>query len=287
MLNPFKLITAKSLDEALASAAQGYKVVCGGTDIFVMMHKGIQYPALVDISNLEELKKISFDEKEGLTIGAGVTHSEIEKNEYVKKYYPALADGCSKIGSVQVRNRGTIGGNICNASPAADSAGPLLLYDAVVQIASLNGGREVKIEDFFTGVKKTVLKEGEIVVSVKLAPVTAKEGSAYLKLMKRGAMEIGIMSSGIRIVCDEKGVCTDARVTLSAVAPTPIRVKAAEAALTGAAVTDESVLQAAALAYEAATPKTWRNSEEWSKDMVSAYVPRAAGMALKRMKGEC
>lgn len=286
MLKPFKLETAKSLDYALAYAAQGYKVLCGGTDIFVMMHKGIAYPSLVDISNLDELKTITFNKKEGLTIGAAVTHSDIEQNNYVKKYYPALIDGCSKIGSVQVRNRGTIGGNICNASPAADSAGPLLLYDAVVNIASQNGERQVKIEDFFKGVKQTVLKEGEIVVSVKLPPVTEHEGSAYLKLMKRGAMEIGIMSSGVRIICDETGKCVDARITLSAVAPTPIRVKAAEAALIGTSADDEAVLQAASIAYEAATPKTWRNSEEWSKDMVKVYVPRTAAIALKRMKGE-
>ena len=287
MLKPFKLITARNLEEALQSAVQGFKVVCGGTDVVVMMHKGVEYPALVDISELEGLKIISYDEKEGMTIGAGVTHSQIEHNEYVKKFYPALADGCCKIGSVQVRNKGTIGGNICNASPAADTAGPLLLYDAVVNIAGIQGNRQVPIEEFFTGVKKTVLNQGEIVLSVQLAPPQKTEGSAYLKLMKRGALEIGIMSAGVRFICDENGQCTDARVTLSAVAPTPIRVHMAESALIGGKISDEAILQAAETAYEAASPKTWRNSEQWSKDMVKVYIPRAAEIALNRMKGAC
>ncbi len=287
MLKPFKLITAGTLEEAISCAKLGCKILAGGTDIFVMMHKGVSYPALVDISHLKEFKEITFDESEGLVIGALATHSEIEENEYVKKYYPALADGCSKIGSVQVRNKGTIGGNICNASPAADSAGPLMLYDAQVKITGPQGSRTLPVEEFFTGVKTTVLKEGELVVSLHLPMVSEHEGSAYQKLMKRGAMEIGIMSAGIRFICDEQGKCTDARVTLSAVAPTPIRVRAAETALKGRAIDQEGILQAAQLAYEAANPKTWRNSEEWSKDMVCTYIPRAAEIAVKRLKGDC
>lgn len=287
MLKPFKLISVCNLEEAVSGAANGLKIFAGGTDILVMMHKGAEYSGLVDISRIEELKQITFDEKDGLKIGACVTHSEIISNEFVQKYYPALVDGCSKIGSVQVRNKGTIGGNICNASPAADSAGPLLLYDATVEIIGKDGRREVPAEEFFTGVKRTVLKQDELVVCIKLPRITEREGSAYLKLMKRGAMEIGIMSSGIRVICDENGICRDARVTLSAVAVTPIRVRSAEEALKGGKITDESILQAAEFAYETAQPKTWRNSEEWSKDMVKTYIPRTVDLAVERMKREC
>lgn len=287
MLKPFKLISVCNLEEAVSGAANGYKIYAGGTDILVMMHKGVEYPGLIDISAIEELKQIVFDETTGLKIGAGVTHSDIITNEYIKKYYPALVDACSKIGSVQVRNKGTIGGNICNASPAADSAGPLLLYDAMVEIIGKDGRREVPVEEFFTGVKTTVLKKDELVVCVRLPRTADTEGSAYLKLMKRGAMEIGIMSSGVRVICDENGICRDARVTLSAVAVTPIRVRSAEEALKGREITDESVIQAAEFAYEAAQPKTWRNSEEWSKDMVKTYIPRTADLAAKRMEGKC
>jgi len=287
VLKPFKLVTVDTVAEAISAVKAGYKIIAGGTDILVMMHKGVSYQGLVDISGLEEIQKITFDETKGLTIGAAVTHSELEENEYVQKYYPALADGCCKIGSKQVRNRGTIGGNICNASPAADSAGPLLLYDAVISITGPRGTRVVDVKDFFIGVKRTVLEEGEIVMSIQLPMPVKYTGSAYLKLMKRGALEIGIMSTGIKIVCNEAGICTDARISLSAVAPTPIRVEAAESALTGSAVTEESILQAAEIAYETAQPKTWRNSEEWSKDMVKVYIPRTAQIAIKRMKGEC
>jgi len=286
MLKPFKLITAHTLDEAISCAKQGYKVLAGGTDVLVMMHKGVSYPLMVDISLLDELKGIHFD-ADGLTIGAMVTHAEIEKNPDIRKHYPALIDGCCKIGSVQVRNKGTIGGNICNASPAADSAGPLLLYDAKVSIAGPEGFRTVRMDEFFTGVKQNILREGEIVVSIHLPSSQPNEGSAYLKLTKRGAMEIGIVSTGIRFICGDDGKCSDARLSLSAVAPTPIRAGAAEESLRGRAIDAASILQAAELAYEAASPKTWRNSEEWSKDMVRIYVDRAAGAAVKRLKGEC
>lgn len=285
MIKPFELAIAKTIDEAINYADDGYKILAGGTDILVMMHKGTEYPYLLDISEIQELKSISFDPEKGLLIGACATHADLENNPYVKEFFPALADGCSKIGSTQVRNRGTIGGNICNASPAADSAGPLMLYDAVVNVKGKNGTRTIPIEKFFTGVKKNVLSRDEIVVSISLPVNKGREGSAYLKLMKRGAMEIGIMSVGIRIICDEEGSCTDARLTLSAVAPTPIRVREAEAALIGERISDESIGRAAGYAYDSATPHTWRNSEEWSKDMVLTYVPRAAALAVKRMEG--
>jgi len=285
MFKPFSLVTAENLDVAISAAKQGATVLAGGSDIFVMMHKGVEYPALVDISNLKELQGIQYDENKGLTIGALVTHTELEKNEYINKYYPAISDACRKVASTQVRNKGTIGGNICNASPAADTAGPLLLYDAIVHVQGEEGGRDIAIEDFFTGVKQTSLKTGEIVINVTLRPVSKREGSAYLKLMKRGALEIGIVSTGIRFCIDDQGKCIDARVSLSAVAPTPIRAKAAEIALLGKELNQEAIIQAAELAYEMASPRTWRNSEEWSKDMVREYVKRTAELAITRMEG--
>ena len=287
MLKPFKLITAGTLEEAIASANQGCKILAGGTDVIVMMHKDVTYPNLIDISKLEELKGITFDKEKGLTIGAFVTHSEVEQNESIREFYPALVDGCSKVGSTQVRNKGTIGGNLANASPAADSAGPLLLYDAKVRIAGDKGERIVDLQDFFTGVKRTVLTQDEIIVSISLAPPAKNSSSAYLKLMKRGALEIGIMSTGIRFDCDGAGNCSNARITLSAVAPTPIRVPEAEAVLVGGPITKERILQAAEIAYQTAAPKTWRNSEEWSKDMVKTFLPQTAEIAQKRMKGRC
>lgn len=284
MLSKFDLITAKSLEEAVAAAADGYTVVAGGSDIFVMMHKGVEYDKIVDISGLDELRQIRVTD-DGLEIGALATHNEIAENPAVRQDYPALAEGCISVGSTQVRNRGTIGGNICNASPAADSAGPLLLYDAIVRIEGKDGKKEVPITEFFTGVKKTVLQPGDIVTSVFLPQTFAHECSAYKKLMKRGAMEIGIMSAGVRLMMDASGNCVDARVSLSAVAPTPIRAPKAEDALKGGPVTEASIAAAAEEAYEIATPHTWRNSEEWSKDMTREYVKMAAEAALSRMKG--
>lgn len=285
MLKPFNLVKAENLYMVISAAKQGAKILAGGSDIFVMMHKGIEYPSLVDITGLKELRGISTGPDQSLVIGALTTHTEIERNEAVNQYYPALADACRKVASVQVRNRGTIGGNICNASPAADTAGPLLLYDAVVHIEGEFGNRDVPIETFFTGVKQTVLKKDELVTAIILPKPNPREGSAYLKLMKRGALEIGIVSTGVRFVVDQQGCCTAARISLSAVAPTPIRARSAEVCLLGRKPDQEAIIQAAELAYGEASPKTWRNSEEWSKDMVREYVGRTAAIAVTRLEG--
>lgn len=286
MLKPFELHMPNTLDEAfdLMEAHKDAKVLAGGSDIFVLMHKGQKYPCLIDIKNIKEMQGLEYDASSGLKIGALSTIAEIENSDYTKKYYPALVDAASKMASIQVRTKGTIGGNICNASPAADTAGPLCLYDAVVEIISRTGTRKVAITDFFTGPKKTCLKPGELVARIYLPAPTPNSGSAYMKLMKRGAMEIGITSTGVKVACDSEGKCVFARISLSAVAPTPIRVPNAEEFLIGKKLTTENINAAAEMSCGAACPKTWRNSEEWSKDMVKVFVPKTMDLAISRMQ---
>jgi len=290
MLKPFTLHIPNTIAQCLDLLWQhdDAKVLAGGTDVFVQMHKGESYPILVDLKKIQKLRALSFSSSEGLCIGASVTHRELIRDENARKYYPALIDAISKLGSVQVRNRGTVAGNICNASPAADTAVPLLLYDAVVHVMSKeNAERDVAIADFFTGPKQTCLHKSEIVTQIRLAPPSIGSGSGYVKLMKRGAMEIGIMGAGVKIATDAAGKCTFARVALSAVNPTPVRVKEAEDFITGKELTAENIAGVTRLAYEKAAPKTWRNSEEWSKDMVRIYIPQAMQIARYRMgKGE-
>jgi len=286
MLKPFELYMPDTLDEAfgLMEKHKDAMVVAGGSDVFVLMHKGEEHPCLIDIKNIKELQGFECSPSLGMKIGALTKISEIERSAFVQEYYPALVDAVSKMACLQVRNRGTIGGNICTASPAADSAGPLYIYDATVEIVSKSGARKVAITDFFTGPKQTCLKPGELVAQIILPAPTQNSGSAYQKLMKRGSMEIGIMSAGVKIACDKEGKCVLARISLSAVNPTPIRATVAEEYLVGRELNAETINHAGELAYGIACPRTWRNCEEWSKDMVMVFVPQALDHAIKRMQ---
>jgi CO/xanthine dehydrogenase FAD-binding subunit len=286
MLKPFDLFMPDTLKEAfdLMEKHKDAKVVAGGSDVFVLMHKGEEHPCMIDIKNIKELQGFACSASLGMKIGALTKLCELERSDFVQKYYPALADAASKMASIQVRNKGTVGGNICNASPAADTAGPLYIYDATVEIVSRSGPRIVAITDFFTGPKKTCLKPGELVAQITLPAPTPNSGSAYQKLMKRGAMEIGIMSTGVKVAVDKDGICVLARISLSAVNPTPIRATVAEEYLVGKKLTAETIGHAAELAYGIACPLTWRNCEEWSKDMVLVFVPQALDHAIKRMQ---
>jgi CO/xanthine dehydrogenase FAD-binding subunit len=284
MLKPFALLqpdTIKQCAEVLWQHEDA-KVLAGGTDIFVEMHTGKAFPVLVDIKGIHKLHAICFDEEKGLEIGALATMGELLEDSNVQRYYPALVDAMESIGSVQVRNKATVAGNICNASPAADTAVPLILYDASLKLASHDGERVVSITDFFTGPKKTCLKRGEFVISITLSPPAGNGGSGYVKLRKRGAMEIGIMSAGIRFITDGTGKCVFARVGMAAVNPTPLRVKSAVDFIVGRELSGENLKELVNLAYEAAEPRTWRNSEEWSKDMVKVFMPEAIKKAFER-----
>lgn len=288
MLNKFELITPTTLDEAISllEGRDAYKFVAGGTDVFVDMHAGNEQSVLVDLKMLTELKGIEKQADGSVKLGALVTLGEILKNKMLGKEYPALLDSCAKIGSVQVRNRGTIGGNICNASPAGDSSGALLVLGALVNIKGSKGERQVPIDKFFTGVKKTVLKQDEIVTSIVLPPVAKGSSSAYTKLMTRKAMEIAILGAGVNLTVDEKGICTDAKFSFVSVAPTPIRVYEAEKFLIGKELSEQNIEAVKQIAYKAAKPKTWRNNEEYVKDMAPVFVEKSINTAMMRIKGE-
>lgn len=287
MLNAFELLTPASLDEAISLYSKyDCTILAGGTDLLVEMHAGKEIPCLMDIKQIEELKGICWSVTEGLSIGALVTFAELERNDAVKTCYPALIDSISKTASTQIRMRGTIAGNICTASPAGDSAAPLLAYDAVVSIKGPNGVRTVPIAEFFEGYKKTVLSKGEILTRIVLPAPDFRNGSAAIKFTRRKAMDIGIIGCAAGITLDQNGVCTKARIAMLSVAPTPIRIFSAEDYLTGKALTDETIEKAGELAYETAQPKTWRSSEEYSRDMVKVVVPQALRIAAERIGKE-
>ena len=165
MLPEFDLLIPESLEEAisiLAEKGDECKIVAGGTDVYVDMHGSFESkPVLVDIKKLDELKVFDYYPGDRLEIGALTTHHFLDRSPVIRDYFAALQEGASQVGSVQIRHRGTIGGNMCNAVPSADTLGPLLVLDAVAVIAGPDGRREVPAEEFFLGPKKTVLKTGE------------------------------------------------------------------------------------------------------------------------------
>lgn len=287
MLNAFELLSPKSLDEAISLYSKyDCTILAGGTDIFVEMHAGKEIPCLMDIKQINELKGIRWSVTEGLHIGALTTFAELLRNEAVKTYYPALIDSISKTASTQIRARGTIAGNICTASPAGDSSAPLLIYDAVITLQGPEGAREVPVSEFFAGYKATVLKKGEILTQIVLPAPAFMTGSASVKFTRRKAMDIGIVGSAALVTCNKDGICTKARIAMLSVAPTPIRVYKAEDYLIGKVLTNEVMEKAGELAYEIAKPKTWRSSEEYSRDMVKVVVPQAIQIASERIGKE-
>jgi CO/xanthine dehydrogenase FAD-binding subunit len=290
MLNSFELLTPKTLDEAIKMLVEhdDCKVLAGGTDVFVEMHAGKEYPCLMDIKQIEELKGISWSEQDGLCIGALTTFSEIERSEAVQKNYPALIDSAKKTGSVQVRMRATLAGNIVTASPSACNLAVSLAYNAVLRLKGPNGIREIPIAEFFTGVKTCCLYKGELLTHILMQAPQKNTGSAYVKLTRRKAMDIALIGIASRIVCDEQGICTLARIALTGSATTPIRAYEAEASMVGKVLSEEAIENAAKLAYKIAKPrKGWRRNEEYSKDMVLVMVPRSIAVACERMnKGE-
>jgi CO/xanthine dehydrogenase FAD-binding subunit len=288
MLAPFDLLIPETLDEALrilSEKGQECKVYAGGTDVFVDMHsKYEQHPYLMDIKRISELKEFEYIPGQGISIGALTTHHFLDRSPVIRRYFPALYEGASQVGSVQIRHRGTIGGNICNAVPSGDTLGPLLALDAKAVISGMNGLREIPLEDFFLGPKKTVLNSGELLVKIVL-PDPGKTSSAYIKFTRRGAMDLALLGASASIGLDENGVCSFARISLTTCAPVPMRAKQAEARLIGQRLTDELISEAGIDAAQEARPRSsWRCTEEYRREVLKEIVPRVIHTAMERAK---
>ena len=219
----------------------------------------------------------------GLVIGAGVPAAEIFENESLKSLWPGVAEATDLIGSTQVQGRATWSGNLCNASPAADSVPALIACGAVAVIAGPNGEREVAVESFTTGPGQTVLERGELVVEFKLAAPAAHSADAYLRLIPRTEMDIAVVGAGVQVSLDDAGVVQSARVSLGAVAPTALLVEEAAAALVGSRLEDAALDAAGAAASAAANPiADKRGTVEYRKKIAGVLTKRAAKIAYER-----
>ncbi len=271
----------KALDAAKGKA----KVLAGGTDLLVQLRAGrVNAQTVIDIKQIPELRKIKKD-KGGFRVGAAVSGAELGENEDFRATWPGVLEGFELIGSTQIQGRASLGGNLCNGSPAADSVPGMIAAAATVTIAGPKGTRDAKVEDIITAPGKTSLKTGEFVVSINLPKRAKRSGDAYLRFIPRTEMDIAVVGAAVNLTIDAKGVCTDARVSLGAVAPRPLLVKAAAKALIGTKVDDAALDALAAAASAACDPiDDKRGTIEFRTKVAGVLARRAALIALERAR---
>ena len=271
---------------ALLAAADGEtKVLAGGTDLLVQLRSGLVEPDLVvDAKRIPELKSITAEDG-GFRIGAAVPGAELGEHEAVKKAWPGVVEAMELIGSTQIQGRASLGGNLCNASPAADAVPALFVAGARVAIAGAEGSREVAVEEIATGPGTNSLKKGEMVVSIVLPKPPPRSGDAYLRFIPRTEMDIAVVGVGVSLVLDEGGTCTAARVALGAVAEVPLLVAEAADALIGTAVDEPALERLAAAASKACRPiDDKRGTKEFRIRVAGVLARRAAAIALDRAR---
>lgn len=263
---------------------EGAKYIAGGTDVMVKIKEGKISPQyLISLRHLQGLDHIIYENGE-LRIGAMVTHRILEVSPIIRKEFPILTDAVENIGSVQIRNVATIGGNIVNAVPSADGAVPLITLGAEVRVIGPKGERIMALEDFFIGPGQTSLKSGEILVEFRIPKLLSHTGGAYWKHTRRAAMELPILGVGVLIsLDDDMKTYTEARIGLGVVAPTPMRAKNAEAILKGNKMNDEILKKGGeAAAQECKARDSIRGKAWYRRDMVELFVQRMAILAMER-----
>jgi len=258
------------------------KIIAGGTDLVIGLRNGHHTPNLiVDITKIEELRKI--EERNGtISIGAAVTHSEVSSSPLIKKYAKVLSDAASEIGSPEIRNLGTIGGNIINASPAGDAIPPLMVLRAVGRVISKKGEREAPLSQLFKGPYETNLKPHELLVQVTFQKLSPDTKSSFLRLARRGAMAIARMSVAI-VLRLEKSRIEEIRIAVGSVTPTPQRFSEVETFLKGKAPDGEILQKASLMVSERMIRQSGiRPSTSYKRPVVEALFVRAMREALER-----
>ena len=256
-MRPFAYYAPGSLSEALAvlgEQGQGGRLLAGGTDLLVQIKERDLAPRyVVSLRNLSELEAIEEAPDGGLTFGARVSMRRIELDPRVQQRYTALSEAAGMVGSIQVRNLATIGGNLCNAAPSADTAPALMVLDAEANIVGPDGSRTVPVETFFQGPGRTVLRPGEIVISVQCPAPAANSGSTYLRHTPRAELDIAVVGVAARVTLAGDGIA-DARIALASVAPVPVRAPSVEEALRGREPSAKTLAEAAALVSRHISP---------------------------------
>lgn len=284
-MKKFDYLKPQSLEEVLSLLSQfgtKAKLIGGGTDAIVMHRQNKISPDL--FISLRGVPGLDHIEGNGLLkIGAMVTHRAIEQSPLIRERFPLLSEASSLLGSVQIRNVATIGGNICTASPSAETAPPLLVYEAEVHLISQGGERKISLESFFLGPGETALGQKEVLKEILLPSPPPHSRGAYLKLGRRKAMDLAVVNVAVLLTLNPKtGICERARIALGAVAPTPIRVREAEKIIEGNQLNDELIHKAGEQAKYGCSPiSDIRASSEYRREMVGVLVEKAIRQSLK------
>lgn len=288
-MKSFEYFTPRSLEEAIGlldKYGKKAKVLAGGTDLIVQMKAGIVCPSyIIDLKYVSELNRLEADRSDNLHIGAAVPLSKIVASELVKEKFTLLHQACSLIGSDQIRNRATLGGNICNAAPSADSAPPLLCLEAKAIVYDSKGSHPIALENFFLGPGKTTLQSGQVLVEIQVPPLLGRFSGCYLRLTTREEMDIALVGvASLLTVTEKSDICRNIKIALGAVSPTPIMVTEVEATLKGKQITTKAIELAAEMAAGCCVPiSDMRASAEYRREMVKVLTRRtliSAGAAL-------
>ncbi|MCK4369134.1 MAG: xanthine dehydrogenase family protein subunit M [Dehalococcoidales bacterium] len=289
MIRDFEYFAPKTLKEALTlldKYQDEAKVIAGGQSLLILMRQGLVAPKyLIDIKGISELNYIKSDAKEGLKIGALTTHRTVEKSPMMRNGFSVLAEIERNVASIQTRNWGTVGGELCHGDPAEDPAPALITLNATLKMASLKGERTMAVEDFTLDYFETALKPGELLTEIQVPVVPPHTGTAYTKftVIENDLPTVGAAVSIILGSGDD--ICQDVRVALSASAPIPMRAKQAEAVLRGKKITDALLKEAGEVASTEAEPLSdIYASEEYRRELIKVLVKRMGKEALARAK---
>lgn len=282
----FDYLEPKTIDECcvlLAKYRAEAKVLAGGTDLLVSMKKKkVSPPYLVNIKGIPGLDYVHYNDRSGLRIGALASLCSIASSPIIKDKFRPLATACNKIGTPQVRNMGTIGGNICNAGPSQDSIPSLLVLDARLKLVSQQGERIVPLHQFFIGLFQTALNDSELLTEIEIpAPRPGSEG-CYHWLTKKTEVDETLVGVAVLMTPDSTGsMCEDIKIGLCSVAPTPIRAKRAEAVLRGRAIESSAIEEAAKVAAEETRP---RSRADYRRQMTAILVKRAVNEVRQKIE---
>ena len=277
-----------SLEQAvglLAAASGDARVLAGGTDLLVQMRTDVLNPELVvDIKHIPELRQIK-EESAGFRIGAAVTGAELKEHPRLKDVWPGVVEAANLIGSTQIQGRATMGGNLCNGSPAADSVPALIAAAAKASVVGPKGRREIAVEDVMLAPRQLALTKGEIIASFILPPQAKGSADAYLRFIPRTEMDIAVVGCGVCLTVDDKGVVSRARVALGAVAARPLLVEEAAKTLLGSKVDDAALRKLDAAAGAACKPiDDKRGTKEYRIKVAGVLARRAAQIAFERAR---
>jgi carbon-monoxide dehydrogenase medium subunit len=278
MLPEFDLLRPRTLAEALALLAEqapDVMLLAGGTNVIVELRDGRPCPKhLMDVTRLRELRGIRRDDGH-VVIGGGTTIAELLTHPLIVEHGLPLQQAAAKLGNPLVRNRATVAGNLVNASPAADTAPPLIALGAEVELASQASSRRVPLDEFIVGVNKTCIRPDELVLAIRWPVPPARGAAGFYKIGLRKADACSVINAAVMVVWDESGRCQQARIAIGAAAPRPVRARKAEAALQGQPLTDDVIAEAAHLAAQATQPiDDIRGTAAYRRRMAEVIVRR-------------